>query len=279
MKKIIALIVVISSISSLHAQIKEGTITYQQKIDMYKRVTDEQMRSMMGSQYRTSNYLLSFSDSVSIYKTVPRDEMPSDFGGGGGGGMRMSFNMGGMTDNDILYKNFGTSKSVNARELGVRTYLVEDSIRTPKWKMRDDTKTILGHVCHKAVTTQTVMVGGSMRMTVSNNGQTTTTDTTKKANAPQPQQQEVIAWFADDILSPVGPENNGGLPGVILELNINGGETVYTATSIKNEVNKKDLKEPTKGKKVTSEEFKKMQMEAMQNQMQGMGGRQIRVGG
>jgi len=77
--------------------------------------------------------------------------------------------------------------------------------------------------------------------------------------------------------------NNIALPSqdVILQLDINDHETVYTATEIKSDVNKKELKEPSKGKKVTKDEFRKLQMDAMQNMnMPGGGGmRTMRFGG
>ena len=76
---------------------------------------------------------------------------------------------------------------------------------------------------------------------------------------------DISAWFAEDIVSPVEPENNGGLPGAILMLDINNGESTYTAIDIKPTVNKKDIKQPTKGKKVTREEFRNTVKEMMQN--------------
>ena len=260
MKKIYLLFACTISFSALHAQIKEGTVIYERKINMYKLIQDEQMRAMM-PEFRISKHILLFSDSTSMYKTIPEDEAPDPFEGSGGGG-RVIMRMGG-GDGGELYKNFALSKSVELTELGAKTFIVEDSIRNQKWKLSDETKIILGHNCHKAITQQTTMVGG-MRMSININGNTKT-DTTKKSAQPQTKQVDVIAWYADDIQTPVGPENNGGLPGVILQLNINDGQTVYTATEIKKELNRKELKEPSKGKKVTKAEFQKLQMEMMNN--------------
>ncbi|MXX56641.1 MAG: GLPGLI family protein [Gemmatimonadetes bacterium] len=43
---------------------------------------------------------------------------------------------------------------------------------------------------------------------------------------------EVVAWFAPDIPVPSGPALFGGLPGMILVLALNGGNTVYAATAV-----------------------------------------------
>ena len=265
MKKLFLVFAGALSLSALQAQIKEGTVIYERKINMHKMLQDEQMRAMM-PEFRTSKHILQFSDSSSLYKTIPEDEAPDPFEGGpGGGGPRIMIRMGG-GDGDELYKNFAQSKSVLLTELGAKTYIVEDSIRAQKWKLSDETKTILGHSCHKATTQQTIMGGGVMRININGNNPG---DTTKKMNAPKPTQVDVVAWYADDIQTPVGPENNGGLPGVILMLDINNAQTVYTATEIKKEVNNKEVKEPTKGKKITRADLQKLQMEMMNNMNHG----------
>ena len=45
--------------------------------------------------------------------------------------------------------------------------------------------------------------------------------------------QTIHAWFADGINFMGGPEGYGGLPGMILELDINGGDAIITATEVK----------------------------------------------
>jgi len=263
----------LTGIHYVNAQVKEGTIVYERKINMHKRIADEQMRAMV-PEFNTSKHMLLFSDSTSMYKMVPEDEAPDPFDGGGGG--RRIITKFSNSDGGELYKNFALLKSITQTDLGARTYIIEDSLRQQKWKLTDETKKIAGYNCHKAVTRQKQLVGRTMRMTTTSDGSNTKTDTVKSNTPPQSTDVEVVAWYAEDIVSPVGPENNGGLPGVILQLDINKGETVYTATEIKKEVSKKDIKEPSKGKKVTREEFVKMQKEAFGN-MQG-GGRTIRFG-
>ncbi len=257
MKKIFFLLTASVSLTALNAQVKEGTIYYEQKVNMYKTIQDEQMRAMI-PEFRTTKYMLLFSDSVSMYKVVPEDEAPDPFAGGGGA--RVIMRMGAAGGGD-LYKNFAQSKSVQTSELGGKNFLIIDSIKQQPWKLSTDTRQILGHNCHKA--TRKVMQSGSgvIRRMVMGGGNTTP-DTTTQKQIPG-KEVEVVAWYADDIVSPVGPENYGQLPGVILQLDVDNGTTVFTATEVKKTVDAKELKEPKKGKAVTRQEFSKMMMDMM----------------
>lgn len=270
MKVVQLIFAVFCFFSSSIAQTKEGTIIYERKMNLHKRITDPQMRAYM-PEFRTSKHELLFIDSASIYRMVPEDEMPET----NDGGVRMVMRFGG-GDNDELYKNFSNNASIRQTDLGAKTYIIEDSIRTQRWKLSTETKTILGYICRKATTKQTQRVTGNVRIITNTNGVSDTT----KSSSTQPQQQEieVVAWYAEDILSPVGPENNGGLPGVILQLDLNDGETVFTAIELKKETNKKTVKPPSKGKKITSQEYAKLMQEMMENMQQGGGGRMMRFG-
>jgi GLPGLI family protein len=262
MKKIIYLAALLLSSSGLFAQLHEGVITYERKINMHRRIQDEQMKAMI-PEFRTTKHVLLFSDSTSVYKAVPEDEMPE----AGEGGGRMVVRMGGAGDNAELYKNFAVGKSIESRDLGAKTYIIEDSIRPRNWKLTGETKTIMGYTCRKAVSTETMMTSGGIRVNM--NGNNSASDT---ANRPKPKEVTVEAWYAEGITAPVGPESYGMLPGVILELDIDNGSMIYIATDIKKEVAKKDIKEPKKGKKITRKEFMEMQKELMGNP----GGRTIR---
>jgi len=258
MKKIVYLVSLLLSSSTLFAQLHEGVITYERKINMHRRIQDEQVKAMV-PEFRISKHQLLFSDSVSVYKVVPEDEMPE--AGNESGGNRMVIRMGGPGDNGELYKNFAEGKSIQSTDLGAKTYIIEDSIRPRSWKLTGETKSILGYTCRKAVSTETMMIGGGARVVVMN-GSSSQPDT---ANRPKPQQVQVEAWYAEGITAPVGPESYGMLPGLIMELNIDNGAMIYSAIDVKKEVAKKDIKKPKKGKKITREEFMNMQRELMGN--------------
>jgi len=229
---------------TLAAQQKVGTVIFERKINMHRLIQDEQMRAMI-PEFRTSAHMLLFSDSVSVYKLVPEDEAPDPFAGGGGG-PRMMMRFG--ADGGDLYKNFGQSKSIQTSELGGKTFLISDSIRQQPWKLSSETKQILGYNCHKATRKANAPMMGVRRITMTSGGGGNPNVDTSAKSRPAPREMEIVAWFADDLISPVGPENYGQLPGVILELNIDNGQTVYTAKEVKKTVDTKELKEPKKGK-------------------------------
>lgn len=272
MKKAFFLVTAIIGFSSLMAQVKQGTVVYERKINSHRTITNEQMRAMI-PEFRISKHILLFSDSISLYKLIPENEAPDPFAGGGGGRV-MTFNFSGGADAGELYKNFTQSKSILSSELAGKNYLIMDSILQQPWKLTNETKQILGYTCLKATRKLTVQASASRVMVFGGGGASPTRDTTR----PQPREIEVVAWYAQDIISPVGPDNFGQLPGVILQLDSDNGATVYTALEIKKEVDSKMLKEPKKGKSITSAEFNKLRMDMMQQQMQGGGG-SFRFGG
>ncbi len=261
MRKVLLSLTCLTGFLMANAQQKEGTIVFERKINMYKTITDEQMRAMM-PEFRTSKHMLLFSDSISVYKAIPDDEAPDPFAGGGGGGPRMIMRFG--NDGGDLYKNFSQSKSILSTELGGKNFLIVDSIKPQPWKLSMETKQILGQTCHKATRKIPAAVMGARMVTMGGPGAVTKDTTVQKPVAPK--DWEVVAWFADNLISPVGPESYGQLPGVILELDIDNGRTVYTAKEIKATVDAKELKEPKKGKVVTQEEYRKLMQQMMQNQ-------------
>jgi GLPGLI family protein len=181
------------------------------------------MKAML-PQFRSANFQLLFTDNQSLYKAMPEENAPDPFASPSGGTAVIRM----MADETEQYKNFTASKSVEGRPLGAKNYIIEDTLKTQGWKLSDETKTILNHTCKKA----------------------TFENTERK--------QTIEAWYAEDIVTPAGPDNFGGLPGLILQVDINKGETVYTATNISEKVDVASIQEPKKGKKVTRKEFAKL---------------------
>jgi len=282
MKKIQLFVLVIAIAIAAKAQQKEGTVTYQRTINNWKRFNNEQMRSMM-PEFQISKYILYFSDSLSMYKLSPDENAPEPFAGGEGGGFRRAFNFGG-GDGD-LFKNFGTGLSTQATELGGKNFLITDTIKKQPWKISAETKEILGVLCRKATMkiTQPSFAGRTFNFNRNRPaGDTATRQVRDSATRPAPREIEIVAWFAQTILAPVGPDTYGQLPGIILELDIDNGSTVYKALTLKNTVEAKELKEPKKGKKVTRQEYLQLQRELFQNQgggFGGQGGTRVIIGG
>jgi len=83
-----------------------------------------------------------------------------------------------------------------------KTYIVRDSLNTPKWRVMNEIRDILGHMCMKAVSVDSI------------------------------KGQIITAWFASDIPVSTGPEEQFGLPGLILAYDINDGMLIVEAEKI-----------------------------------------------
>lgn len=108
-----------------------------------------------------------------------------------------------------------------------KSYVIEDSIQGPNWKILNDMKEVAGHICMNAEYEDT------LRM------------------------QKITAWFALDIPIPGGPERLNGLPGLILEVDVNNGGMTIVADKIEMKKLDKELELPKKikGKKITEADY------------------------
>lgn len=123
------------------------------------------------------------------------------------------------TDEYVIYRDFINMKSYDLIRYSEKLYVVEDSIRNQNWKILNDVREIAGHICMNA----------SYRDTLKMN--------------------TIIAWFALDIPVPGGPERFGGLPGMILEIDVNNGAMIISAENIITE-NSVEISKPEHKKKV-----------------------------
>ena len=282
MKKIqlvFGLLIALTSITTTAtAQMKEGKISYERKINMHRNLPDPQMKSMV-PEFRTDKFELIFNESVSLFRSVVDDEAPDPFanaGGGGGGGMRMNFRM--PTAN--TYTDMAKQMQYEERAFFEKEFLIVDSLKQYKWKLSEETKTIAKQLCKKATT---MITAPQMRMRVSmGRGGENNTDTT--ANTPRaPKETELVVWYAENIPVSFGPDNYSGLPGVIMEIDQDNGATVTTAVEVSAKYPKKELVAPTKGDKMNRVQFQENMQKLMQEMQRGggirMGGATIRVGG
>ena len=278
MKKMsIALFIGLFAFIAANAQMKEGKIVYERKINMWKMITDPEMRTRI-PEFRTSQLELLFNDQNSLFRSVPDDEAPDPFansGGGERGGQRFAFRM----PETTTYTNIATQMQYESRPMFEKTFLVIDSLKPLKWKISEETKTIAKHVCKKAttmITAQNLRIGGGgPRGMGRNNGDSTN----RPSPAITPKETEVTVWYAEDIAASVGPDNYAGLPGAILEVDVDNGSNVTTATEITTKYPKKELVEPTKGDKMNRAQFQDAMKKLMEDMQRGggMGGMRMRV--
>lgn len=243
MKKIIFKTVIVSffMISTLLiAQDFQGKAYYQSKTSVdfkmeNNHMSDEQMKmmqEMLKKQFEKS-FILTFNKEASIYKEEEQLNKPT----GSSGGMQVMF-IGGSSSNEKLYKNTKTKTYVSEQNLFGKPFLVKDSLKSYDWKLGDESKMIGKYLCFKATSVREVE-----RMEYDLNGKEKT--------------QVVTAWYTSDIPVNHGPDNYWGLPGLIMELNVD--KTQYVCNKIvMNTKDKTEIKPPSKGKAITSNKFKEL---------------------
>jgi GLPGLI family protein len=274
MKKImIALGLVVLFATSTFAQIKEGKIVYERKINMWRMITDPEMRTRI-PEFRTSQFELLFNDQSSLFRSVPDDEAPDPFANNGGdrGGQRFNFRM----PETTTYTDLSGQMQYESRPMFEKTFLVVDSLKPLKWKISEETKTIAKHLCKKATTSiiaQNIRFGGGQR-----NGRNNT-DSARNNSPITPKETAVSVWYTEDISASVGPDNYTGLPGAILEVDVDNGSNVTTATEVTTKYPKKELVQPTKGDKMNRAQFQDAMKKLMEDMQRGggMGGMRIRM--
>lgn len=242
MKKQIGILVFFLIQIALQAQTAsttEGVVFYDEKINMHRRIENEEAKAFV-PEWRITKSYLTFRDDICSYKPVEEDDEEQEMGGGN---VRIRM----MRPHYEVYRDFAEGKSVEQREMQGKKYLIEDSLKVRAWKIVPETKKILGYECMKA----------------------TFSDTARK--------QEVVAWFTNDIAIPAGPNAMGSLPGLILEVDTNKGESIMVATKIDlKKVKDDELKPPTKGEKITQADFRAKMDEFRKQMGNGRGMRVIR---
>jgi GLPGLI family protein len=168
----------------------------------------------------------------------------------------------GMGDDEITWLNFTDGRTIEQREFAGKQYLVTDSIHKTNWKLTGETSNILGYACQQAVTTRI----GKRSMITMDNGVMTRKEI--------PDTSSIIVWFTPAIPVPAGPEFGGQLPGLILQIDINGNST-YKAIEVSPKADIAIIKEPKKGKKVTADEFNKEREKMMEEMQRNGGGKRV----
>jgi len=259
MKRLLIASAMLIAIPSL-AQVKEGKIVYERTMQLQIRINDDNpaFQNMIPKE-RKDKFELFFTEGKSLWQAVEDDGQNDETSFGDGNGMRMVFR--GPGSDDIAFHNIIESKKVDQRDLGGKSYIIADSIKKMNWKVAGETRVILGHTCMKATTQR---MQESFRMTM-DNGEAKREKVMDTMN--------IVAWFTNEIPGSFGPDiYQGQLPGTILEIDINNGRNTFKAIEISPKVDVAKIKEPSKGKKVTAEEFAKEREKLMQEMMQNGGG-------
>lgn len=222
----------------------EGVVTYEETIKITMEVPPE-FRDMIPKERRQKK-TLTFTATESLYKNVPQETTAASEiqAQSSTGGMQIRFQ--GMNQDNQTYKNLQEGTVIEKQQFFGRDFLISGEEKI-NWKMTGEQKKIGDYVCMKAT---------YMRDTI-----------------------PVSAWFTPQIPISNGPGSIGQLPGLVLEVDVNNGMVVITATDValRPLTPEEAIVVPDKGKTVTREEFNKIRDEKMKEmqEMDGPGGQRF----
>jgi len=227
----------------------------------------EQMEAQMRKMFQKT-FTLDFTKSESMYKE--EQELDAPKGPSANGGV-MVMMMDGNGSSDILYKNISENRMANKTELMGKVFLIKDNLEAYDWKLTGEAKNIGNYTCYKAayeIEEDDIIIDMI-------DGEVKEEKVTKK--------RTLVVWYTTDVPVSNGPNNYGGLPGLILEVN-DGDLTIVCSELVLNPKEAKEIKEPVKGKIVTRKKFAEISLEKtkeMMNRYRSRDGKgiEIKIGG
>lgn len=227
MKKVLPLLLFVFFVRPASSQKMEGVVSYEQvyhwakiyaRLDFLSQEQKDREMLTWGSKDESKTRMKMYFTPTQSNYTYDEDQGDED--------RRYSWRK----QEYVIFRDFEKETKTEIIEMLGKTYLIEDSLKAPKWKVMNQIKDINGHVCMLAVTEDTI------------------------------KRQKIEAWFAHDLPVSAGPGQYFGLPGLIMELDVNKGDLVITATKVEmkpvgEEIN---LPKKMKGKKLTSKEYDRL---------------------
>ncbi len=198
--------------------IATGRIEYEKKVNMHKWLEDNSWTREMKDKmpvYRITYFDLLFDSVQSVFKTgrEPAEDKWKNMWMQAG------------TEENVVHNDYKAGMTNAYKQVFEKKFLVQDSLLNIEWRISDETRTIAGFDCRKAV--------GRFYDSL-----------------------YVVAFYTDQITIPGGPELYNGLPGVILGLAFPRFYTTWFATKVElAEPKAADFAVPNKGKKVTRREL------------------------
>ncbi|TDE18164.1 GLPGLI family protein [Dyadobacter psychrotolerans] len=237
MKRLFIFIFFLLSHNYLHAQAQEGVVTYE-RTQYYTKII---ARLTFLSQEEKDRAKMTWGNDdgwkqkMVLYfngKESKYEALKEDSEDGWSG----------RPEDFFIYRNFETEKKIEFETVSGKTYFLEDSLITPKWQVMNKIKEIQGYMCMMAVSKDPV------------------------------KNQTITAWFANDLVMQSGPEKFFGLPGLILELDINDGDVIITASKVDLKPVKPELlaiPKKIKGKKVNQVQYDAMLTDLITTSIKG----------
>lgn len=290
--KIALLFTILFTSTGLFAQDFQGKAYYQSKTTMDmdnfggREMSPERKKQIMErmKSFLEKEYVLTFSQTESIYKEDEKLEAPGGRRGFGGFGSMAG---------GPKYKNVKTKEVITDQEFFGKQFLIKDTLKVVEWKMGTETRKIGQYTCFKA--TATVSVDKFDWRSMRRRGRTEDKKDEKKeaeiakdsikkgdeANAKSddpmseievPKTIDVVAWYTPQIPVNQGPDDYWGLPGLILEINADR-TTILCTKIVLNPEEKEAIEKPKKGEEVTQEEYNDIITKKMKEMREMYGGR------
>lgn len=224
--KIVLITLFLSNLSFSQSNESEGVVNYTVTHNWVKKIKPLNYLSKLRREKYEYQYMndaewkmkkiLYFNDTESRY--IDSDEKTE---------IEEKYGFAGKKEKYEIRKNYKQKTQNDVIEMLGKVYLIDDSLKTQSWKIKNDIKEVAGHICMNAVREDTLKM------------------------------QKIMAWFALDIPIPAGPERNYGLPGLILELDVNDGGMHIEATNVsfKKLTNEMDFPKKLKVKKITEDAY------------------------
>mgnify|MGYP002640734999 CR=1 FL=1 len=274
--------------SPLAAQNFTGQAFYQSKttvdLDNFGRegMSEDMKKQMMArmKSFLEKTYILTFSGQESVYSEEVSLEATSQ---GRGFGMMMA-----SMEPGIQYKNIGQDQLIEAHEFFGKEFLIKDQLSPLDWVVTNESKVIGQYLAIKATAMKQVKPDEFNLMRRRRNsdtpkdtkkeGEEVTKDDeneTSELAVVLPETVAITAWFTPQIPIGHGPGEYWGLPGLILELNIDR-TTLLCSKIIMNPKNMPSIEAPTKGEVVTQDAFQEIvtkKTEELRANWRGRGGR------
>ncbi len=238
MKQFVLAVTVILATLTGNAQIKEGAIVYEEVINLAKKLGPqmEQFKGMIPDERKSYKELI-FNESAAICLTKEAGDLEINQTDADGNEMQIEMKR----PEETFYTDLKKKQLIANREFMTRKFLVTSNFDELDWKITGEQKTILDIPCVAATATR---------------GDNT-----------------VVAYFAPTIPISSGPNSFVGLPGMVLEANLNEGE--YKVAAIKITEGKADetqLVKPSQGKKMSKKDFDTLMEEKMKEMREQNGG-------
>jgi GLPGLI family protein len=206
----------------------KGSITFDATTNLHKGLINPTPKFKASMpEFRTTKNILMYNGNQVVYKNL--DENPS------GETVTKNAEGSGFTKRvgpppAHVFTDLKKKEMIQRRGLSGEVYRLKDGYEDFKWVITGETKTILGYLC-------------------------------KKATGKNDRGQDLIAWFTESLKVPSGPAWYNGLPGMILEVDVDNGFVVYKAVQFGKEVDEKQIAAPQDGITVNRKEYNNLMKE------------------